>query len=246
MTTEQKKVVTYVHYHLKRVTYYDLFGIAKDAGRRDVRKGYFRMSKAFHPDRWFRKETGIFGTRIEEIFKWVNRANSVLGSPRKRKGYDKLLDRGFIGEWQLEEEQSGRSSQRQPAQRSSGNGSRGKASMATQMMKMRARQAQSAGRFSEAADLFRRAVQLDDSAELRISLIECMLKANVDPTEIRAEVGAARSKGAGGVRLLILEGEVARRLGDRERARACFETVLEEDPANPVARLGLERLDGTR
>jgi hypothetical protein len=70
-----------------------------------------------------------------------------------------------------------------------------------------------------------------------------MLKAGGEPDELEAAIVEGRNRGESGVRLQILEAEVARRLGDFSRSRACYEQVLNVEPSNPVARLGLDRLN---
>lgn len=239
LTDEQKQVVLYFHYHLRRVSYYDLMSLPKDADRREVKRAYFALSKAFHPDRWFRKDVGLFGERIEEVFKWLNRAYGVLGSPRKRKGYDRLLQRGYVGEWQLEgagrDERPTASTQtpptpQAPTQRSTG------------IIEVRARQAAAGGDWAAAADLYQRALKLAPTSELRIRMVECMLKANLDPSQIDKEIAGAAEAERDDARLLALEAEVARRFEDFERARRAYERILEREPDNPVARLGLDRL----
>lgn len=234
LTDEQKQVVLYFHYHLKRVSYYDLFGVAKEASKGEIRKAYFRLSKAFHPDRWFRKDVGLFGDRIESVFKWLNRAYAVLNSPRKRKGYDRLISRGYVGEWQLEDREAAPDT----APRQSTMDSKG----ATAMLRIKARRAEASGAWQSAADLYFRALQIEPSPDLRIRYIECMLKADGTPSEIDRTIQKAHERDEGSVRLWILEAEVARRLGDSGRARRCYERVLEQEPSNPVARLGLDRL----
>ncbi len=239
LSDEQKQVVLYFHYHLRRVSYYDLMTLPKDADRREVKRAYFALSKAFHPDRWFRKDVGLFGERIEEVFKWLNRAYGVLGSPRKRKGYDRLLQRGYVGEWQLEgvgrEDRPAPSTQtppvaQAPAQRSTG------------IIEVRARQAAAGGDWAAAADLYQRALKLAPTSELRIRMVECMLKANLDPSQIDKEIAGAAEAERDDARLLALEAEVARRIDDLDRARRAYERILEREPDNPVARLGLDRL----
>lgn len=243
MSTVQKQVVMYYHFHLRRVSYYRLFGVEESANRREIKAAYFRLSKAFHPDRWFRRDVGEFGARIEEIFKWLNRAYSVLGSPRKRKGYSQLLKRGYIGEWQLERGGG-------PAPRKPGGSPKAPASSRTEqrrttgVLAARARQAEASGEFDKAVDLYERALQVTPTPELRIRLVECMLKAHVEPQAIEQHLVAARDEGGEPKDVLLLEATVARRLNQLDRAISCYLAVLEIEPDNPVAKLGVSGLTG--
>jgi hypothetical protein len=245
MTEDQQYLILYYHAHLRRVSYYDLFGVPTDAPRDEIRQAYFRLSRAFHPDRWFRKSIGGYTERLHAIFKWLSRADSVLSNERRRRGYDVLLRRGYLGEWQIEEPDAAPSpaaptvapavvAPREPSE----TGGRGSLSM----LQARARRAEAAGEWEEAVDLYLRAVQLGPTTSLRIRLIECMLKAQSKPEEMDREVRAARAEDAADVELLLLEAEIARRLGDVERATRCYHAVLQVQPSHPVARLGLDRL----
>lgn len=237
MADEQKRLILYYHHHLRRVTYYDLFGVSADASREAIRSAYFRLSKAFHPDRWFRKQIGGYAQRLHDIFKWLSRAYAVLGNPRKRRGYDVLLKRGYIGEWQIEEPEAGGARAARATSTPAGE-TRGTSAV----LVMKARKAEASGAWSEAADLYLRAVQLAPTTPLRVRLVECMLKAQFPLDEIDREVRAARSADEESIDLLVLDGEVARRLGDEKRAESCYRAVLAREPAHPVARMGLERL----
>lgn len=268
LNNEQKKVVLYYHFHLRRVTYYDLLGLETAAKRRIVKLAYFKLSKAFHPDRWYRQDTGDFGEMIEDVFKWLNRAYGVLSSPRKRKGYDKLISRGYIGEWQLEKpgaprlrkvvqtdpDPSASASSAPPSPSApptadtpttSPEEARAQAQStkrATDVLGARARRAAADGDWAQACDLYLRLIEFNDTADLRIRLVECMLKSNMEPHEIDRHLSHATQAEAPDVSVILLEAEVARRLDDLQRAEASFRRVIDLEPANPVARLGLERL----
>src|SRR5690606_5714999 len=100
---------------------------------------------------------------------------------------------------------------------------------ASQMLEIKARHASSTGRWDEAIDLYARALELSPTPDLRIRLVECMLKANVAPSEIDRQVEHARRSGADPKSLALVEAEVARRSGQLDRAEACFRFVLETE-----------------
>jgi hypothetical protein len=250
LSARDVRVVLYMHHHLRRVSYYDLFCVAPTADVADLRAAYYRLSRAFHPDRWFRRPIGQFRTRIEDIFKWVNRAHSVLTHPTKRRGYDNILRRGWVGEWQLEDEQ--RATARRPAtsdaapsgtpaalsRASTDPGARRSATM----LRMRARQLESQGHWTEAVDQYQRAMALEGTTELHIALIECMFRAHAQDSDIAQELQRAQLAAPRDSRVLLLRAEHARRTGRDSEARQLFEEVLALDPSNAVARMGRDRL----
>ncbi|MBI2383897.1 MAG: molecular chaperone DnaJ [Gammaproteobacteria bacterium] len=75
--------------------YYEVLGVAKDAGDDDLKKAYRRLAMKFHPDRNPGDRT------CEEKFKEANEAYEVLTDAQKRAVYDKYghegLQRGGMG-----------------------------------------------------------------------------------------------------------------------------------------------------
>ncbi len=64
--------------------YHELLGVPPDAGRRELRRAYFALSREFHPDRYFGRKVGPFGARLERIFRRLTEAYEMLGDPAAR------------------------------------------------------------------------------------------------------------------------------------------------------------------
>lgn len=99
LSMEKRKQVIYYQYHLQKVTYYDLFQVDRNVPDKDLRKIYFKLSKEFHPDLFFRKNLGPYKKKIEEIFRWMSTAYAVLTDPHKKASYDGCLAQGYLGDW---------------------------------------------------------------------------------------------------------------------------------------------------
>lgn len=61
--------------------YHELLGVPLGADPKAVKRAYFKLSKEFHPDRYFRKQIGPFAPRLERIFKKVLEAHEILSDP---------------------------------------------------------------------------------------------------------------------------------------------------------------------
>ncbi len=61
--------------------YHALLGIEQGAPPKAVKRAYFKLSKEFHPDRYFRKNIGSYGIRLNRIFKKVLEAHEILSDP---------------------------------------------------------------------------------------------------------------------------------------------------------------------
>ena len=79
---------------LPALNYYELLGLEPDVDDAAVRDAFFECSKRFHPDRYFNKQTGMYGPLLTEIYKRVVAANDVLRDPSLRQSYDRLLNEG--------------------------------------------------------------------------------------------------------------------------------------------------------
>ena len=61
--------------------YCEILGVASNAQPKIVKRAYFKLSREFHPDRYFRREIGEYGARLERIFKKVLEAYEILSDP---------------------------------------------------------------------------------------------------------------------------------------------------------------------
>lgn len=64
--------------------YHEILDVPLDADDRAIKKAYFNKSKRFHPDRYFRKNTGEFEVVIETCFKKLLEAYELLSDPATR------------------------------------------------------------------------------------------------------------------------------------------------------------------
>jgi hypothetical protein len=74
--------------------YHELLGLERDFDTKMIKKAYFKLSKEFHPDRFFRRNVGGFGKRMEKIFKRISEAYELLSDPTVRAEIDKSMKIG--------------------------------------------------------------------------------------------------------------------------------------------------------
>jgi tetratricopeptide (TPR) repeat protein len=61
--------------------YHDLLDVPKGSEPKVVKRAYFKLSKEFHPDRYFRREIGDYARLLDRIFKKVLEAHEMLSDP---------------------------------------------------------------------------------------------------------------------------------------------------------------------
>jgi len=64
--------------------YHEVLGVPRGADARAIKKAYFAKSKRFHPDRYFRRNTGPFAALLEICFKRLLEAYELLSDPVTR------------------------------------------------------------------------------------------------------------------------------------------------------------------
>ncbi|TET51909.1 MAG: J domain-containing protein, partial [Anaerolineales bacterium] len=64
--------------------YYEVLGVDRNAGEKDIKRAYRRLARQFHPD------VNPDDKQAEEKFKEINEAHEVLSDSQKRARYDQL------------------------------------------------------------------------------------------------------------------------------------------------------------
>ena len=76
--------------------YYDVLGVAPDAGAAEIKRAYRQLAKRYHPD--------ITGEDRAATFREVSRAYDVLRDPARRRTYDAALRQASQGVNWLQDE----------------------------------------------------------------------------------------------------------------------------------------------
>ena len=228
---ERVKAVVFVHAHLDAVDHYTLLGVPADADGRTIRKAYFKMSKRFHPDRYFRKEVGELRAMVEAIFKRVNLANQTLSNADRRSAYDREL------------EQSSAASESEATAVSAGKDPR-KREMAVQLLLKRAKKREGQGDLVGAADELRKAVAIQRDRVMMVEIANLLLRANRRLSEAATFTRAALREEPEDVEAMVLLAHIYEKNGALVEAMEVMERALQLDPQDPSVTVHAERIRG--
>lgn len=72
---------------MERSDYFEILQIAKEASPGEIKKAFYRESRALHPDRFYHLPDKALKDRVNELYKRITEAYYVLRDDTKRKRY---------------------------------------------------------------------------------------------------------------------------------------------------------------
>jgi tetratricopeptide (TPR) repeat protein len=87
LSLDQRRMILAKHASLGGATLFEVLGVGRGAEKRELKLAYRKLSKDFHPDRFFGKRLGSFHKMLDEIFEVASLALETLSDPEKREAY---------------------------------------------------------------------------------------------------------------------------------------------------------------
>ncbi len=223
-----------LHAQLDEMTFYDVFGVGEDASKKEIKKAYFRMSKRYHPDKFFRKEMAAFGPMLETVFKRITEAYRTLSNKRKRQAYDQELA-ALRPDPEPEHDAGAPAADSDP-------GEQNKRKAAAVLLMRRAEKMQAQNDYAKAAGEYRKALALNRDADLAMRVASMLLDEAQLAEEACSFARAALKLGASETAARLLMARALEAEGAAGAAASEYRKVLAVEPDHVKARARLKQL----
>jgi curved DNA-binding protein CbpA len=91
LRSDQRIAIDVASEGIENRTFYEILLLPSSADQRAIKGSYYKLSKEYHPDKFYRKELGPYKEKLEIIFNKVNEAYRVLSDEEGRADYDLLV-----------------------------------------------------------------------------------------------------------------------------------------------------------
>ncbi len=91
LTPEERERILNLHGRLSEMNHFEILGVHRSADRKEIKRAYYELAAAFHPDRFFRKRLGPYKAKLEALFSRMTHASEVLTTKDLRLEYDAYL-----------------------------------------------------------------------------------------------------------------------------------------------------------
>lgn len=225
LSEEQKRTILTKQAQIKGANLFEILEVPIDADKKTLKRAYFKMSKDFHPDRFYGKSLGSYRDRLDQIFHMATRAFEHLDDDDKRAAYVESLRAGETPDKPSTKPPSGQS----PAARA-------------QELFEQACQHQVTGEVKRALQEFAAAIRLDPQPRYLKRAAEAALRAQElrSAEEYATKAAELDSRDAGVHRMLAKVFRASGRVAD---ARRELETAIRLAPDDAFIAAELEELN---
>jgi curved DNA-binding protein CbpA len=216
--------------------YYEILGVSRNAGEKEIKAAYHRLARSLHPDKASSPEER---ERVEQEFSLISQAYNTLKDKDKRAAYDKTL--AEAGRSQLEAGQQPPSAKKPMGSESSGIQTQGasldksRAAVARRAY-LRGLQAFAAGEYGKAIEFFEAAIKnKDDEPAYHAKLAQTLLRAKRSFSRAIEAAQVAIQLDPYNVDYRLLLAELYEQTGAKTMAQKTYEEILKWDPTNERA-----------
>lgn len=90
--TEAERIRVLVMRRRIRKDHFSALGVSRDVDTKTLKRTYFKLSKQFHPDRYYGKNLGAYDEWLHEVFESISSSFQILVDTSERNRYLRALD----------------------------------------------------------------------------------------------------------------------------------------------------------
>ena len=87
---DQRAAIDLASQSIDQKGFYEILLLPRTADDKAIKRAYYKLSKEFHPDRYYRKNLGPWKGKLQAVFNRVTEAYRTLANPDARAEYDKV------------------------------------------------------------------------------------------------------------------------------------------------------------
>jgi hypothetical protein len=87
LSLEQAQTIDAFYMSIGQKDAFALLDVPRDADKKVIKRAYFKLSKDYHPDRFFGKSLGPYAERLSQIFQALKSAFELLSDDNRRAAY---------------------------------------------------------------------------------------------------------------------------------------------------------------
>ncbi len=91
LKADQRTAIDLAYEGIDEKTFYEVLLLPRHADVKAIKRGYYRLSKEYHPDKFYRKNLGGYKAKLEVIFNKLTEAYRVLSDSDRRHDYDEQV-----------------------------------------------------------------------------------------------------------------------------------------------------------
>jgi curved DNA-binding protein CbpA len=91
LAPDQRMAIDLAFKGIEEKSFYEVLLLPRSADGKAIKRAYYRLSKEYHPDKFYRKSLGPYKLKLEVIFNKITEAYRILSDPSSRGDYDDLV-----------------------------------------------------------------------------------------------------------------------------------------------------------
>ena len=91
LSREAKEKIKRFYNKIDSLNYFQILRVKPDSSDQEIRDNFYKLSKVFHPDRYFTIDDQEVKQMINKIYKQISEAYNILKSPKLKEKYIKQL-----------------------------------------------------------------------------------------------------------------------------------------------------------